>query len=211
MLMSEIQDKFQNLMNIPLCSCHALLNSILCQIGLCYRYLGNDAIPQPWGFPVMQMLLDNWPFVRRIHQLQVLLDNWPFVRGNHQLQVLLDNWPFVRGIHQLRVLLNNWPFVRGIHQLRVLLDNWPFVRGIHQLRVLLDNWPFVRGIHQLRVLLDNWPFVRGIHQLRVLLDNSRVGNYATAWMDSWRVTQQILYDFCNRFLTKNTRARRMCL
>ena len=163
----EIQDKFQNLMNIPLCSCHALLNSILCQIGLCYRYLGNDAIPQPWGFPVMQMLLDNWPFVRRIHQLQVLLDNWPFVRGNHQLQVLLDNWPFVRGIHQLRVLLNNWPFVRGIHQLRVLLDNWPFVRGIHQLQVLLDNWPFVRGIHQLRVLLDNWPFVRGIHALRV--------------------------------------------
>ena len=40
---------------------------------------------------------------------------------------------------------------------------------------------------------------------------SRVGNYATAWMDSWRVTQQILYDFRNRFLTKNRRARRMCL
>ena len=27
-----------------------------------------------------------------------------------------------------------------------------------------------------------------------------VGNYATAWMDSWRVTQQILYDFRNKFL-----------
>ena len=38
---------------------------------------------------------------------------------------------------------------------------------------------------------------------------ARVGNYATAWMDSWRVTQQILCDFRNRFLTKNTRAQRM--
>ena len=34
---------------------------------------------------------------------------------------------------------------------------------------------------------------------------SRVGKYA---MDSWRVMQQILHDFRNRFLTENTRARR---
>ena len=34
---------------------------------------------------------------------------------------------------------------------------------------------------------------------------TRVGNYATAWMDSWRITQQILYDFRNKFLTSSPR------
>ena len=52
---------------------------------------------------------------------------------------------------------------------------------------------------------------RGLLCTGGIYHNSRVGNYATAWMDSWRVTQQILYDFRNRFLTKYTRARRMCL
>ena len=33
----------------------------------------------------------------------------------------------------------------------------------------------------------------------------RVGNYATAWMDSWRVTQQILYGFRNKFLLSSPR------
>ena len=36
-------------------------------------------------------------------------------------------------------------------------------------------------------------------------DQPRVGNYATAWMDSWRVTQQILHDFRNKFLTSSPR------
>ena len=38
---------------------------------------------------------------------------------------------------------------------------------------------------------------------------SRVENYATAWMDSWWVRQQILFDFRNRFLTKNMWVHKM--
>ena len=34
---------------------------------------------------------------------------------------------------------------------------------------------------------------------------ARLGNYATAWTDSWRVTQQILYDLRNKFLTSSPR------
>ena len=45
--------------------------------------------------------------------------------------------------------------------------------------------------------------LRSLHQGHFpdLID-SRVGNYATAWMDSWRVTQQILYDFSQQILDK---------
>ena len=40
---------------------------------------------------------------------------------------------------------------------------------------------------------------------KCLFQLSRVGNYATVWMDSWRITQQILYNFRNKFLTSSPR------
>ena len=42
-------------------------------------------------------------------------------------------------------------------------------------------------------------------RLKMSSAKSQVGNYATAWMDSWRVTQQILYNFCNKSLTSSPR------
>ena len=83
-----------------------------------------------------------------------------------------------------------------------------FVRGIHRWPVDSPHkWPVTRKMFP----YDGVVIIYVAHYGHTAGEiYSRVGNYATAWMDSWRVTQQILYDFRNRFLTKNTRARRKC-
>ena len=75
---------------------------------------------------------------------------------------------------------------------------WSICAGNLASNAAINNHASMRFRHQ-------WPVLQTalLRQYKTAQDTilSRVGNYATAWMDSWRVTQQILYDFRNRFLT----------
>ena len=67
------------------------------------------------------------------------------------------------------------------------------------------GWWFETPSRQYDVtVMDKWWSHRTIWE-PFIIHYPRVGNYATAWMDSWRVTQQILYDFRNKFLTSSHR------